>query len=244
MNSGVTPEWVAPGAGRPYRPPLATPLGRNKSLRYHKYIFECLSIRREDLFQRICIEDLKSAFFLTVVKVQDDECSRALPLNLELLISKPDHDGCTDRRVFKSNESHAKESTDCPSRKFKNHRLSQERALYKCGRLKPLNSNSLSDRSEVPQHVFRYLSLLRSCKSTASRESLATSRRQTVACAAPAFRSARDRAVKTSVPAHTPARIVAFIVKYAAGTEFGRWRNLARLHSFVVSECEKGKVHG
>ncbi|GBP45260.1 hypothetical protein EVAR_29008_1 [Eumeta japonica] len=26
MNSGVTPEWVAPGAGRPHRPPLATPL--------------------------------------------------------------------------------------------------------------------------------------------------------------------------------------------------------------------------
>ncbi|GBP50335.1 hypothetical protein EVAR_102304_1 [Eumeta japonica] len=26
MNSGVTPEWVAPGAGRPRRPPLATPL--------------------------------------------------------------------------------------------------------------------------------------------------------------------------------------------------------------------------
>ncbi|GBP31609.1 hypothetical protein EVAR_78189_1 [Eumeta japonica] len=28
MNSGVTPEWVAPGAGRPHRPPLATPLWR------------------------------------------------------------------------------------------------------------------------------------------------------------------------------------------------------------------------
>ncbi|GBP39216.1 hypothetical protein EVAR_22620_1 [Eumeta japonica] len=26
MNSGVTPEWVAPGAGRPRRRPLATPL--------------------------------------------------------------------------------------------------------------------------------------------------------------------------------------------------------------------------
>ncbi|GBP86830.1 Kynurenine 3-monooxygenase [Eumeta japonica] len=26
MNSGVTPEWVAPGAGRPHRSPLATPL--------------------------------------------------------------------------------------------------------------------------------------------------------------------------------------------------------------------------
>ncbi|GBO99723.1 hypothetical protein EVAR_67431_1 [Eumeta japonica] len=26
MNSGVTPEWVAPGAGRPHHPPLATPL--------------------------------------------------------------------------------------------------------------------------------------------------------------------------------------------------------------------------
>ncbi|GBP30316.1 hypothetical protein EVAR_27930_1 [Eumeta japonica] len=26
MNSGATPEWVAPGVGRPHRPPLATPL--------------------------------------------------------------------------------------------------------------------------------------------------------------------------------------------------------------------------
>ncbi|GBP56077.1 L-dopachrome tautomerase yellow-f2 [Eumeta japonica] len=84
MNSGVTPEWVAPGAGRPHRPALATPLDidNNQQIQPPAIVVFDLSTNRQ-LFRYefkdsdLPAENTPTGLASITVDVPDDRCGDA-----------------------------------------------------------------------------------------------------------------------------------------------------------------------